>query len=73
MSAERPGFTWLLGSLALQNLGRRKARTLLLVAAVAIGSGIAFTSATLMRSIEASMAIGFTRLGATCWSSLKGP
>lgn len=64
MSAERPGLTWLLGSLALQNLGRRKARTLLLVAAVAIGSGIAFTGATLMRSIEASMTIGFTRLGA---------
>jgi putative ABC transport system permease protein len=64
MSAEHLGFGWLLGSLALQNLGRRQARTLLLVAAVAIGSGIVFTGATLMRSIETSMRIGFTRLGA---------
>lgn len=54
----------MLGSLALQNLGRRKARTLLLVLAVAIGGGVVFTSAVLMRSIERSMAVGFTRLGA---------
>ena len=55
---------WLLASLALQNLGRRKARSLLLIAAVAIGSGVVFTGATLMRSIDRSMAVGFTRLGA---------
>ena len=55
---------WLLISLALQNLGRRKARTLLLVAAVALGSGVVFTGATLLTSIERSMAVGFTRLGA---------
>ena len=54
----------LLASLALQNLGRRKARSLLLIAAVAIGSGVVFTGATLMRSIDDSMAVGFTRLGA---------
>jgi putative ABC transport system permease protein len=54
----------LLGSLALQNLGRRKARTLLLLAAVAVCSGAIFTGAVLMRSIETSMAVGFTRLGA---------
>ncbi|MGB7835974.1 MAG: ABC transporter permease, partial [Xanthobacteraceae bacterium] len=53
-----------LGSLALQNLGRRKARTLLLLAAVAVCSGAIFTGAVLMRSIETSMAVGFTRLGA---------
>ena len=56
--------SWLLVSLALQNLGRRRARSLLLIAAVAIGSGVVFTGATLMRSIDDSMAVGFTRLGA---------
>jgi putative ABC transport system permease protein len=55
---------WLLGSLALQNLGRRKARSLLLIAAVAVGSGVIFTGATLMQSIDRSMGVGFTRLGA---------
>lgn len=55
---------WLLLSLALQNLGRRKARSLLLVAAVALGSGVVFTGAVLMRSIDRSMAVGFARLGA---------
>jgi putative ABC transport system permease protein len=54
----------LLANLALQNLGRRKARSLLLIAAVAIGSGVVFTGAILMRSIDDSMAVGFTRLGA---------
>ena len=62
--ADRARVRWLLASLALQNLGRRKARTLLLVLAVAVGSGVVFTSAALMRSIERSMAVGFTRLGA---------
>ena len=55
---------WLLTNLALQNLGRRKARTLLLIAAVAVGSGALFAGATLMSSIERSMAVGFTRMGA---------
>ena len=55
---------FLLGNLALQNLGRRKSRTLLLLAAVAVCSGAIFTGAVLMRSIETSMAVGFTRLGA---------
>lgn len=54
----------LLASLALQNLGRRKARSFLLIAAVAVASGVVFTGATLMRSIDRSMAVGFTRLGA---------
>jgi putative ABC transport system permease protein len=58
------GIRFLLGSLALQNLGRRKARTFLLLAAVAICSGAVFTGAVLMRSIENSMDLGFTRLGA---------
>ena len=55
---------WLLVSLALQNLGRRKARSLLLIAAVALGSGVVFTGAVLMQSIDRSMTVGFTRLGA---------
>jgi putative ABC transport system permease protein len=55
---------FLLASLALQNLGRRKARTLLLLMAVAICSGAVFTGAVLMQSIESSMSVGFTRLGA---------
>src|SRR5262249_34076302 len=58
------GVSFLLASVALQNLGRREARTLLLLAAVAICSGAVFTGAVLMRSIESSMAVGFTRLGA---------
>ena len=55
---------WLILSLALQNLGRRKARSLLLIAAVALGSGVVFTGAVLMQSIDRSMTVGFTRLGA---------
>ena len=64
MAAEIRGVRWLLISLALQNLGRRKARSLLLIAAVAIGSAVVFTGATLMESIDRSMAMGFTRMGA---------
>lgn len=55
---------WLLARLALENLGRRKARTGLLLAAVALASAIAFAGAVTMRSIETSMAVGFSRLGA---------
>ena len=60
----RLGGGFLLAGMALQNLGRREARTLLLLAAVAICSGAVFTGDVLMRSIESSMAVGFTRLGA---------
>ncbi len=62
----------LLASLALQNLGRRKARSLLLIAAVAVASGVVFTGATLMRSIDSSMAVGFTRLGADMMAVPEG-
>ena len=55
---------FLLGSLALQNLGRRKLRTLLLLLAVAVCSAAVFAGAVVMRSIENSMIVGFTRLGA---------
>jgi putative ABC transport system permease protein len=64
MTAEQRTLRWPLGRLALQNLGRRKARSLLLMAAVAIGVGVVFTGATLMRSIDTSMALGFNRMGA---------
>jgi putative ABC transport system permease protein len=64
MAAEIRGVRWLLTSLALQNLGRRKARSLLLIAAVSIGSAVVFTGVTLMQSIDRSMAMGFTRMGA---------
>lgn len=55
---------WLLLALAIQNLGRRKVRTSLLIAAVAISSAIAFAGAVMMRSISASMEVGLSRLGA---------
>ena len=64
MAGEIRGVRWLLMSLALQNLGRRKARSLLLIASVAIGSAVVFTGATLMQSIDRSMSVGFTRMGA---------
>ena len=50
--------------LSLQNLARRKARSLLLIMAVAISSAIIFAGAVLLRSIDRSMALGFSRLGA---------
>jgi putative ABC transport system permease protein len=62
--ASRSDIRFLLTRLACQNLARRKARTLLLLAAVAVCSGAVFTGAVLMQSIELSMSIGFTRLGA---------
>jgi putative ABC transport system permease protein len=55
---------FLLTRLALQNLGRRTGRTALLLMAVAICVGAIFTGVVLLRSIESSMAVGFTRLGA---------
>ncbi|MEJ0092245.1 MAG: ABC transporter permease [Methylocella sp.] len=55
---------WLLLSVALQNLGRRKTRTSLLVAAVAVSCAIVFAGSVTMSSIETSMEIGFSRLGA---------
>lgn len=62
--SETPGIRFLLGSLALQNLGRRKIRTLLLLIAVAVCTGAIFAGSVVMRSIENSMVVGFTRLGA---------
>src|SRR5262245_12646665 len=50
--------------LALQNLGRRRVRTSLLMLAVTLGSGAVFAALTLLRGIERSMTAGFHRLGA---------
>jgi putative ABC transport system permease protein len=61
---DRAALGWVMWRLALQNLGRRRERTLLLLLAVAICSGAVFTGAVLMQSIENSMDVGFTRLGA---------
>jgi putative ABC transport system permease protein len=58
------GFRWLLAGLALQNIGRRKVRTALLMAAVAVSCAVVFAGSVLLRSIEASMSVGFSRLGA---------
>ena len=55
---------FLLAGVALHNLRRREARTLLLLAGVSICSGALFTGGVLMRSIDSSMAVGFARLGA---------
>jgi putative ABC transport system permease protein len=65
-SSPAPGVRvrFLLASLALQNLGRRKARTALLLVAVAICCAAVFAGAVLLRSIAGSMDIGFARLGA---------
>lgn len=58
------GMRWILGGLALRNLGRRTARTTLLVAAVSISSAIGFAGTVMTRSIESSLQVGFSRLGA---------
>jgi putative ABC transport system permease protein len=63
-SARPASIRFLLTRLALQNLGRRTGRTALLLMAVAICTGAIFTGVVLLRSIEGSMAVGFTRLGA---------
>ena len=66
--AKAGGLRFLLGSLALQNLGRRKARSLLLFAAVAICAGSVFTGAVLMLSIERSMEWASPAWARTCSS-----
>lgn len=56
--------SWLFGRLAVQNLGRRPARTAMLALTVAVGVAAVFTAVTLRRAIEDSMAVGFSRMGA---------
>ena len=43
------GFSWLLGGLALQNIGRRKVHTALLMAAVAVSCAVVFAGGVLLR------------------------
>lgn len=50
--------------LAAQNLFRRPARTCLLVLTVAVGVAALFTTHLVKQSIEESMAVGFSRMGA---------
>ena len=61
----RPRATfWLFTRLAIQNLGRKPARTILLMLAVALGSGAVFASLTVAEGIRASIEVGFSRMGA---------
>jgi hypothetical protein len=50
--------------LAMQNLARARVRTIVLVLAIALGSGVIFGTLTVLRGIEASIMAGFDRLGA---------
>ncbi|HTU24463.1 MAG TPA: ABC transporter permease [Pirellulales bacterium] len=50
--------------MAVQNLGRRPARTLLLSLTVAVGTGAVFTAVVLRQAIENSMNVGLARMGA---------
>ncbi|MBX9719401.1 MAG: ABC transporter permease, partial [Microbacteriaceae bacterium] len=58
------GVAWLLARLALQNLLRRPTRTLMLLVAVALGTGAVFASFVVGRGIEASVDESFARMGA---------
>jgi putative ABC transport system permease protein len=55
---------WLLLALAVQNLSRRKTRTCLLIAAIAVSSAVTFAGIVVMRSVVASMQVGLSRVGA---------
>jgi putative ABC transport system permease protein len=50
--------------LALQDLSRRPARTLVLALAVALETGAVFGAITLLRGVQGSLTAGFRRLGA---------
>jgi putative ABC transport system permease protein len=54
----------LFSRLAAQNLVRRPARAALLALTVAVGVAAVFTAITLRRAIQASMSVGFSRMGA---------
>jgi putative ABC transport system permease protein len=53
-----------LARLAVQNLGRRPARTAVLAMAVAVGVGSAFAAIVARLAVADSLAVGFDRLGA---------
>jgi putative ABC transport system permease protein len=54
----------LFSRLAVQNLGRRPARTAMLALTVGVGVAAVFSAVTLRRAIQGSMAVGFSRMGA---------
>ncbi|HEY9732664.1 MAG TPA: ABC transporter permease [Drouetiella sp.] len=60
----QPSAAFLFIRLALQNLMRRPARTVMLVLAVAMGTGAVFASYTIAHGIEASTQKSFSRMGA---------
>jgi putative ABC transport system permease protein len=62
--SSRGAGSFLLVRLAVQNLGRRPARTVALILAVALGSGAAFTTLTVLRGVQTSMDASFARMGA---------
>jgi putative ABC transport system permease protein len=55
---------WLFVRLGVQNLGRRPARTAMLALTVAVGVAAVFTAVTLRHAIQASLDVGFSRMGA---------
>jgi len=55
---------WLLLELAARNLGRRRTRTCMLIAAIAISSAVTFAGIVVMRSVVSSMEVGLSRMGA---------
>jgi putative ABC transport system permease protein len=55
---------WLFFRLAVQNLGRRPARGFLLAVTVAVGVGAMFATLVVKQTIQDSMAVGFSRMGA---------
>jgi putative ABC transport system permease protein len=55
---------WPFARLALQNLGRRPARTGALALAVALGVGTAFAALVARQTVVANTAVGFGRMGA---------
>src|SRR6516225_7272531 len=61
MTARR---SWLFSRLAVQNLGRRPVRTILLALIVSVGVAALFTTVILRAIIQDSMAVGFSRMGA---------
>src|SRR5262249_43236034 len=54
----------LFARLAVQHLGQRPLRAVLLALAVAVGGGALFSAAVLRRAIQDSMGVSLSRLGA---------
>lgn len=63
-ATKRKEAAWLFIKMARQNLMRRRTRTLMLIVAVALGTGAVFASYTVAHGIDTSMQRGFSRMGA---------